>query len=359
MISKSGKFMRITTGIGGAVWIGVMGTAISAVAQELRPAPGIWTRVGGVVRSGYAVRFHDVSPPMPGGAGNFANGFVLGSVSTNSPYTWNWGYDGTTPPHMPGGSAISENALNLYRYDQQPRVGSVDAGSGSTFGGELRAGFEALRFELFGRDIRFGLEAGYSFASLSVNGSGTATGAGIYTMGTYSLIGPGGQAIQAPQAPYAGTFDGPGPLIPLAPIALNPIQGMGTSLAEFSLDTDLHTLKFGPYFELPLSRRWVVGLSFGYCTVLPDAQFGIRENTSFPGSDIPGSSLSQTVRKSDWQPGGYVEIRVNFELHRRVALFVATEFQHNEDLIFDGFGRQAVVEMGGIFGASGGVRFSF
>jgi hypothetical protein len=50
---------------------------------------------------------------------------------------------------------------------------------------------------------------------------------------------------------------------------------------------------------------------------------------------------------------------VNFELHRRVALFLAGEFQHNEDLSFDGFGRQAVVEMGGIFGASGGVRLSF
>jgi hypothetical protein len=339
--------------------IGALGAAISVCGQELRPTPGIWARVGAVVRSGYGVRFHDVSPVLPGGAGNFANGFVLGSVSTNSPNTWNWGYDGSTPPHMPGGSAITGTDLNLYRYDQQPRVGSVDAGSGSTFGGELRAGFEALRFEVFGRDIRFGLEAGYSFASLSVNGSGSVTGAGSYTTGTYSLIGPGGQVIQAPQAPYAGTFNGPGPLIPLAPTSLNTIQGVGTSVAEFSLDADLHTLKFGPYFELPLSRRWVVGLSFGYCTVLPDAQFGIRENTSFPGSDIPGSSLSQTVRKSDWQPGGYAELRVNFELHRRVALFLAGEFQHNEDLSFDGFGRQAVVEMGGIFGASGGVRLSF
>lgn len=338
---------------------GLVGTAWTVAAQELRPTPGFWVRTGVALRTGYDVEFRDEAPALPSAAGQFANGFVLASVSTNSVYTWNWGYDGSAPPHFSGTGPITGTDLNLYRYDSRPRVGVVDGGSESTFGGELRVGFEALRFEVFERVVRFGLEGGYSFATLSATGGGSVSGPGSYTVGRYSLVGPGGQAIQPPLAPYAGTFDGPGPLIPLAPADVNTIVGNGISVAEFSLDADLHTFKFGPYFEMPLSKRWVVGLSFGYCTVLPDAEFRVRETTTFAGSDIPSISVDQVVRKSDWQPGGYLELRTQFEINRWLGLFLAAELQHNEDLDFGGAGRRAVVNLGTIFGASGGVRFAF
>ncbi len=329
----------------------IAATATAALGQELTPAPGFWVRAGGVLRSGYSVSFSDTAAPLPAGQGNYADGFVRGSISTNSPYTWNWGYSNA--------SQVQGNTLQLSRFDAAPRVGAVDGGSQSAFGGELRAGFEALRFEMFERDIRFGLEAGYSFSSISASGSGSVTRTSSYSTAIYSLIGPGGQPIIPPGAPYSGTFDGPGPLIPVAPISQSTLVGTGTSVVDLGLDADLHTLKFGPYFELPLSSRWVVGLSFGYCTVLPDAQFRISETTRFPGTDIPGSSLEQTIHRSDWQPGGYAEIRVNFELTRTIGLYLAGEFQHNENLQFGGFGREATVKLGAIYGVSAGVRMAF
>jgi hypothetical protein len=148
-------------------------------------------------------------------------------------------------------------------------------------------------------------------------------------------------------------------VITLAPVSMNTLTGAGTSTVQFGLDADIHTFKLGPYFELPLSRRWVVGLSFGYCTVLPDSEFTIDEMTSYPGTDIPGSTVKKTIRRSDWQPGGYAELRVNFEINRRVGVYVAGEFQYNEDLEFGGEGRTAHVDLGGIYGASAGVRLSF
>lgn len=343
--------MKNLVGQGTLAMLAIAGAATAAMGQELRPATGFWVRAGGVIRSGYGVSFSDTSAPLPTGAGNYADGFVRASISTNSPYTWNWGYSDP--------AQISGNTLQLSRFDSAPRVGAVDGGSQSAFGGELRAGFEALRFELFERDVRFGLEAGYSFSSLSASGSGSVTRSSSYSTATYSLIGPGGQPIIPADGPYSGTFNGPGPVIPLAPISQGTLVGQGTSVVELGLDADLHTLKFGPYFELPLSSRWVVGMSFGYCTVLPDAEFRISESTRFPGTAIPGSSLERTVRRSDWQPGGYAEIRLNFELTRSIGLYLAGEFQHNENLQFGGFGREAQVKMGAIYGASAGVRLAF
>lgn len=331
--------------------VGLTAFAAAALGQELRPAPGFWVRTGAVIRSGYNVQFTDSSAALPTGAGNYANGFVLPSVSTNSPYTWNWGYQEA--------SQIQGTTIAYERFDSRPRVGALESGTQSSFGGELRAGFEAFRFEVFERDVRFGLEAGYSYSSLSASASGSVSGNASYTRGVYSLIGPGGTPIIPPTPPYAGTFGGPGPVITLAPVSINTLTGAGTSTVQFGLDADIHTFKLGPYFELPLSRRWVVGLSFGYCTVLPDSEFTIDEVTSYPGTDIPGSAVKRTIRRSDWQPGGYAELRVNFEINRRVGVYVAGEFQYNEDLEFGGAGRTARVDLGGIYGASAGVRLSF
>lgn len=331
--------------------VGLTAFAAAALGQELRPTPGFWVRTGAVVRSGYNVQFTDSSAALPTGAGNYANGFVLPSVSTNSPYTWNWGYQDA--------SQVQGTTIAYERFDSRPRVGALESGTQSSFGGELRAGFEAFRFEVFDRDVRFGLEAGYSYSSLSASASGSVTGNASYTRGVYSLVGPGGTPIIPPTAPYAGTFGGPGPVIPLAPVSMNTLTGAGTSTAQFGLDADIHTFKLGPYFEMPLSRRWVVGLSFGYCTVLPDSEFTIDEMTSYPGTAIPGLTVKKTIRRSDWQPGGYAELRVNFEINRRVGVYVAGEFQYNEDLEFGGEGRTARVDLGGIYGASAGVRLSF
>lgn len=324
---------------------------LPVLAQELRPAPGFWFRTGGVLRSGYDVRFVDAAAPLPGGAGSFADGFVLPSISTNSTHTWNWGYQDA--------AQVSGGNLQLQRYDSAPRVGSVDGGSQTTYGGEIRAGFEAIRFELFGRDVRFGFEGGYSYGEISASASGRASGLGSYSTASYPLVGPGGQAVIPPLPPYAGTFGGPGPLIPLTPSVSGTQTGAGTAGSEFSLDATVHTFKVGPYFEVPLSRRWIVGLSFGYCTVLPDAEFQYRDVTTFPGTGIPDIREERTARRSDWQPGGYAELRAIFEINRRFALYVAGEFQYNEDLRFGAGGREAVIGMGGVYGATGGLRISF
>lgn len=320
-------------------------------AQELRPAPGFWIRAGGTIRMGYQVDFRNTAPAAPTGVGQFANGFVLPSISTNAPLTWNWGYQDA--------SQVVGDTLQFDRLNDAPRVGDLDGGTESTFGGEIRAGFEALRFEVGQREVRFGLEAGYSFATLSASASGRAQGTASYTTSSYSLLAPNGERVIPPGAPYSGTFNGPGPLIALNPLSVQTLMGAGTSTLDMGLDATLHTLKLGPYFEIPLSPRWVAGISFGYCTVLPDAELRFTEVTEFPGTTIPGSQATRVVRRSDWQPGAYLELRAQYDVTRRLAVFVSGEFLYNENLIFGAGGREVELNLGGIYGGSIGARWKF
>lgn len=328
-------------------------SATTVLGQELRPAPGFWMRFGGNLRTGYSVKFTDTAAPAPTGPGLFSNGFVLPSVSgTNAPFTWNWGYQDA--------SQLQGNTLVLERFDERPRVGSMDGGKDALVGGELRAGFEAVRFEWLEREMRFGFEGGYSMGMLSASASGRAVGNASFTRGVYSLNGPGSIPVIAPSAPYAGSFNGPGPLIPLGPLSVETVTSTGaTSETQLEVDATLHTFRVGPYLEVPLGRRWVAGFGLGYNTVLPDAELRIRETTTYPGTSLGPTELDRTARRSDWRPGGYVEVRVQYEFNRRLSVFAAGEFQVNQDLVLGAEGRQARIQMGTVYGGSLGARWAF
>lgn len=346
--------MRNSLGLArGVAWTGAMATSAVVLGQELRPAPGFWMRLGGNFRAGYSVKFSDTAGPSPTAAGQFSNGFVLPSISgTNAPFTWNWGYDDA--------AQVRGNTFVLERFDARPRVGGLDGGSDLLLGGELRAGFEAIRFEWRDREMRFGFEGGYSMGMLSASAAGSATGGVSFTRGTYSLLGPGGTPIVAPAPPYAGTFNGPGPLIPLSPLSLETVTGSGAlATTRLGLDATLHTFRLGPYLEVPFGRKWVAGFGFGYNTVLPDAELQIRETTTYPGTSLAPTEVDRTVRRSDWRPGGYAEARVQYEFNRRVSAFAAAEFQVNQDLVFGAEGRQVRIGLGAIYGGSAGVRVAF
>jgi hypothetical protein len=332
---------------GASVWALASGAA--ALAQDLTPDSGFWIRTGGFLRGGMKVDFRDTAVPTPAGAGLYANGFVLPSVSTNSAYTWNWGYQDA--------SQISGSTLQFNRLDGAPRVGGLSADFGAVFGGEVRGGFEVVRFPVGKREMRFGFEAGYGYGTLSASASGSAAGSATYQTAQYSLIDGNGDPIVPPGAPYAGTFNGPGPLIPLEG-SVQTVTRPGTSTTALGIDSDLHVAKFGPYFELPLSKRFLIGVSFGYCTVLADAELTVRESTTYVDS-IPGTQVNQAFRRSDWQPGGYFELRAQYDLTRHIGLYLGVEYEFNEDVTFGGAGRTATIKMGGVYGGVAGVRWTF
>ncbi len=333
----------------GAAYVGLAVASIAAVhGEEMAPESGIWIRGGGVLRSGIGVDFRNTTVPTPVGAGIFQNGYVLPSVSTNSPYTWNWGYQKS--------SQIVEDTLNLERWDKVPRVGDLSGKVGTAFGGDLRAGIEVTRFMVGRREVKFGLEGGYGYSTVSARAGGSAAGTGTHTTATYSFQPGDEQTIIPPLPPYSGTFAGPGPLIPRAPISgptTTPVTG--TSTLDMRLNAHLHILKAGVYFEVPVARRLTAGVSFGYCSVLPDAQLTIDESFSYDSS-AGGHHL---VRRSDWRPGGYFELRAQYDITKRLGVYVGGQYEFNQNSTFGGFGREATLKLGGVYGGTLGLRWGF
>lgn len=325
--------------------------AVSVRGQELAPESGAWLRAGGVMRSGMKVQFHDTALPTPLGAGIFQNGYVLPSVGTNSPYTWNWGYQSA--------SQITGNTLQFQRLDNAPRVGGLSGNIGSEFGGEFRGGLEVVQFEVKKRTVKFGVEGGYGYTTVSAGASGTASGTATLTTTGYTLVGPNDEAIIPPLPPFSGTFGGPGPLIPRDPISTGSITGTGTSALDMHLSAHLHIIKAGVYFETPLTQRLSAGVSFGYCTILPDAQLSFTESVTYSDPGLPSSSVSRVVRRSDWRPGGYFEMRLQYDFTKHLGVYVAGQVEFNQDCTFGDYGRQATIKLGGVYGGNVGVRWTF
>lgn len=348
-------------------------TRAQSPIEDLEPSSRITFRLGANYRTGFKASVRDVTAPVPLTPGVFENGYVLPSVSgTQTDQTWYWGYQDA--------GQVSGETLTLSRLNNAPRVGDLESGTESLFGGELVIGAELGKFELWKRTWNIGIEAAYSYAQFSTELGGTASGIAALTTAQYGLGG-----ILVPDAPYAGTFLGPGPLINRNPTRQQTLAAVGTSTLNVGIDSTIHTLKFGPYVELPMGKKFSLGFGLGYATVMPDTDLTIREYTSYgPATgggtgpsggrgagrsdasgapdlptSIPDSSVEVDSGRSDWQPGGYVQLRAEYDFTRNIGVFVAAEFLYNESMRFQAGGREATIELGGTYGATGGLRLSF
>lgn len=355
----------------------VMLLAASAATLSVRaqdddaPEPlGIRFRVAGRVQFNLKASFSDARSPLSGAAGQFADGYVLlgsnTSTSTNAgvvtanpgAVTWNWGYQRA--------DQVAGNELTLTRFDQVPRVGTLDGGGGSTaFGGELWAMYELYSFRSFGkRTGHWGLEAGYGFTTFDASASGRVSGTATRNQSVYSIAG-----IVPPSPGYQGGFSGPAPggaaapVIDFAPLRTSSVQAVGQNSLDAAVSTDLHTAKFGPWVELPVTDRLTVGLGAGYCTVYAQADLRFTESTTFTGNPaefgVATENLSVQAARDDWRPGFYARALVDFAITPRWSVFAGGDIQSNSDLRFTAQGRGASVQLGSVFGAVAGVQFKF
>jgi len=79
---------------------------------------------------------------------------------------------------------------------------------------------------------------------------GNTAGAGTLISDAYSL-----SVVTPPQAPYAGSFNGPGALLNDAP---NRTTAAETVLitGQRTLDAQVYALRAGPYYEHAFGKRW-------------------------------------------------------------------------------------------------------
>jgi hypothetical protein len=324
-----------------ALVLGLAATAVPVFAADDLDdddQSGWFVRVGGRISSGVKAEVRNTRPAasVTPGLSVYDDGFV-GKDNGGSPtLTQNWGYQSA--------SQVNGDTLT-FRDASAMRVGNQNGlKDDPQFGGELVGGFEFVRFDIGHREARFGFELGYSLSRFSVSERATASGNSLYY--DYALNG-----VTPPLPPYSGSPSQPGPLLTYNSPVIRSVAG--TSSLDTKLESDFHTLRIGPWIEVPLSGRVNLALSVGYCTIYSSSELSLTETDS-----LAGTTTGKYLR-THWSPGGYAQLRATYRLTKHLGVYVGGDFQYNTGVTIDAPGRQAKLDFSSTYGAVAGVSLGF
>lgn len=288
------------------------------------------------------------STPLPTSPGYYDNGFVLPDIGgTASGLTWNWGYENS--------SQISGDTLNYERYYDLPDAGSFTDESDIAPGGEMLIGVKFGEFRVGKKTWEWGAEFGGGYNMFEVGSSETASGTSTYGTATYDTNG-----ILLPVAPYRGTYEGPGPVIDVDPSSSTNTSSPTTSAVDGTLESSLYNLKIGVWFDMPLTKKLDLSWSAGFSSLYADTQYKFTENISFANPGVPSlGSTETTVGGRNWQQGGYIQARLEYEFNDAWSAYVGADYQYNGKFHFSGAGRDIDQDFTALFGASLGIQFNW
>jgi hypothetical protein len=297
---------------------------------------------------------------------NYNNGYVYpdpnGVANPAWPTTWYWGYDAAPGQYTLGDPSVIMQRSSAGAYVSSPEVND-----------DPMPGFEATYDrELYHNSfMRCGPEAAFGYSHLSVNDSTVlredvtvendafgipidpTTGYGV----TYFPV-PGSAGAYTHGFNRIGT-GGSDPLIFRGPVALpdTVLPGAATITGNRSFDADLFSLRVGPYFDFPISKKVVLGLSGGFALVYVNSHFSYTEAVSIAG--LPSTFSSGAGSHSDWLPGGYVAGNISYALSDQWALTAGAQFQDVGHYTQDLDGKQASLDLSKAIFMTFGVTYSF
>lgn len=328
-----------------------------AGAQDTPPAD--FSRFEAIEKKGWFVRLGgralfnvkasvSRSTPLPNQLGYFDNGFVLPDVGgTASGLTWNWGYEDY--------SQVSGNTLNYERYLGLPDAGSFNDESDIAPGGEMMFGVEFGQFAVGKKTWTWGAEMGGGYNLFEIGGTDTASGNTTYNTASYDTNG-----ILLPVPPYRGTYDGPGPVIDLDPASTTSTSSAASSTVDGTLESSLYNLKLGVWFDMPLTEKLDLSWSAGFSSLYADTQYKFTEDIAFTDAGVPAiGRVDTTVGGRNWQQGGYLQARLEYNFANNWSAYVAGDYQYNGKLRFGGADRDVVMDFTALFGASLGISFNW
>lgn len=319
----------------------------SAIVDDQPESSGWFVRLGGAINGGVKVAFHNSIQPTTLPPGYYDNGYVLADVS-GLPYTQNWGY--TTASQVQGDNLV------FNRLDGLQRVGQLSGSdNGPQFGGRLTLGFDFVEFDFRKRDAKFGFEVGYGYSRFSATATGTTAGMATYTTDTFALNG-----VVPPTAPYNGSFNGPGPLIPLSPTSHQTASAATTDNFSGQVVANMHSIRFGPWVTLPLTKRISLGASFGYAALFTNPKFTVNETitSSNPNVAVP-PPVSGVYGTSHFSPGVYFETRFEYRILGRLNAYVGADIQYNTGLSIFAPGREARFDFSSQYSGVAGLQWTY
>jgi hypothetical protein len=276
---------------------------------------------------------------------NYDNGYVLADSSGNAMgYTRYWGYDSA--------SQVSGNTIAMHKSSSSETISSSEDHYDTPMSGiELTYNRELIRKDAW----RGGLEAAFGYTSMSVQGGGTDSASVTQVKEIYTF--PPGVAVVPPPG-YTGHKSSP----PAAPVIITSPSTSTTDLTSDSItgrdfSADLYNLRFGPYVEIPLSKRLAFILSGGFALMEVSSDFSYNETGSISGG---GSSTHQASGSGNgWLAGGYVAAAFSVALSDAWAFVTGAQFEAVGRYTQTLNGKQATLDLSKSIFVTVGLSYSF
>lgn len=326
----------------------VFGFAPGALAEK-PDGPVNRFQFGAVLGFNTEVSFRSHAPSLPpiqrpnalGGTDReYADGFVRQDASgPGSPTTWNWGFNNAAQA-IPG-------AINMSAPQGSPGADINGVSDDPQWGAEFTYG----RILTVWADAGVGFELGLSWVDFSVEDSGTVANSLRRVTDTFGLA-----SAVSPVPPYAGSFEGPGPLLDRAPLGSVTATG-GTLSGSRRVEANWWGARLGPLLDIPMGDIVSLQLSGGLALAWFDAEFSYSETATAPGGGTTSDSASSSKDSLLW--GGYGRAQLTAQFNRSFGFYAGVQYLLMEDFDISAGSRTAEVELGGTVQAVAGFLYQF
>jgi hypothetical protein len=332
---------------------------VPPIALEAAP-PEFKNRIGISYRMGLNITVDfkklgglGLSNPGPANGGavnrNYDNGYNRVDSSGNADnQTWYWGY--SSPQSVQGGNLVLQSYSTLANASSKNREG------------DPQHGFEInYQRELYRKPHwSFGAEAAFGYSLISIDDSRTLHNTVYRTNDTFGLNG-----VIPPNAPYNGTFGGPGPVISSEPSSRSTdvLTAAATITGDRSLESHVFLVRLGPYLELPLTDRFSFFINGGLTLGAGYTKFSFHETVEISdpayGVTLSSGHRSGSGSETDFIVGGYAGAGMSYAMTKQVSLFTTAIYQAAGQVSNSERGKQSVLDMGKSILVSVGVSYSF
>jgi hypothetical protein len=197
----------------------------------------------------------------------------------------------------------------------------------------------------------WGLELGLNWLDVELNDSSGLSGSLDRATDTYALGG-----TIPPEAPYVGSYDGPGPLLEASPT--RSLDSVTTQInGHRRLKGDLLGFKLGPVLDIPLGDWLSAQLSGGLAIALFDGGFSFSE--SLVTGDGAAFSYQGEASSTEWLFGGYARGQLSVRVSKRMGLYAAAEYLGLESVDLESMARHAHLDLSSGVYLSAGISIRF
>jgi hypothetical protein len=296
-------------------------------------------------RFNYLGNLNSASPgPATGGGVNriYDDGFVrVDSSGDAGGQTWNWGYQ--PGAQLQGGTLIlhgsSSPVISTLSQNDDPNPG-FDLAFGRRFG-KAPGG-------------QWGLQGAFDFTTLSIHNNQPLVSMGTFISDAYSLGG-----VIPPNAPYAGSFNGPGPLLGDTPTRTTTPEMVFIS-GQRTLDAQVYVLRGGPYYEFSFGNRWSGRLGGGLALAVADTKYSFNSvNITTSAGGVQTAYNVGSSEGAEFQAGGYLEGKLLYAMTVRTSLFAGAQYECLGTFSRNAGNEQAQLDMSNSVYVLFGVQLSF